>query len=632
MMRVRSIKGSPYVWKEGQLFCGSDRIGTVVSEVSESMKCRDEIKEIESGVFQWTRSFTVTAQGPIALMMGFRTSYPTTYGMIPAVTYNGNTWGKGLEPKGFEKEGEPWTFAYHRAAVAGATYSEGARWSIAFFGQYEDSGFSCSLTPQDENTLHRLIWPMEEMPVTYAGRDRYGDPYREEWIVEPNREYLVTVFIVIQPLADSGASWSKMLDTAWGLTYHVQKPWYRAEQIWKLGIQYAKESLWAEEGIFKGFSIGLKWNGEAWEQRKTWRYKIGWTGQNISLANSMLYDYLKYGDQSSLDKGIATLDTWANFARLENGLIRCHFDYLLENKPETPEIQDAVHLGAAAMNYFEAYELAEKCGASKPLYKETAMGICDFVMRHQNNEGKIGKAWNNEGIPVDPEGTIGSSLVPPLIKAYKLTHQVEYLNAAEKGYQYYIKELMKNGFTTAGALDTYCIDKESAIPLLKAGLSLYEATGNALYLQWAEMASWYLATWQWHHTISYPEGRALHDLEYDSFGGTSVSTQHHHIDPYAIDFMLEWLKLGEITGNTSWIQRAKAIWANGTIGISDGNLNVLSKLRPVGSQDEGYYHTRWGFLNERSERPFDVSEWLVAWPTAFRLDALRHREDWSVFE
>ena len=40
------------------------------------------------------------------------------------------------------------------------------------------------------------------------------------------------------------------------------------------------------------------------------------------------------------------------------------------------------------------------------------------------------------------------------------------------------------------------------------------------------------------------------------------------------------------------------------------------KLRPEGSQGEGYFHTRWA-------EPFDVSEWLVAWPTAFRLEVLR---------
>ncbi|WP_051621192.1 hypothetical protein [Paenibacillus sp. UNC451MF] len=628
MMKFKTMPGSKYEWNETKLHCGGEPIGTLLSEVQSGIQCLDEIKEIESGVFEWTRCITIPKGEPVRieqLMMGFQTAYPTTYGMIPAVTYNGNEWGKGLEPKGFEKEGKAWVFAYHRTPIAGATYSEGTKWTVAFFGKQNEIGFSCSLLPEKASTAHHLIWPLQETPISYVGRDRYGDGYREQWIAEPELEYRLTAYLVIEPFTKSKAAWSKMLDTAWSLNFREQKAWHSPDKIWELGVQYVKDSLWAEDGLFRGFSIGLKWNGEMWAQRKTSRYKIGWTGQNISLANSLLYDYLINNDSSSLDKGIAALDTWAQYARLDNGLIRCHFDYLLSCAPDAREIQDACHLGAAAMNFFEAFELAERCGRAKPEYKEIAVGICDFAISCQSPEGKIGKAWSNRGISVDSEGTIGSSLIPPLIKAYKMTQENKYLEAAENGYTFYIQDLLKDGFTTAGALDTYCIDKESAIPLLKAGLALYEATNNAQYLQWAEHASWYLATWQWHQTVRYPEGSALHALAYDTFGGTSVSTQHHHIDPYALDYVLDWFKLGEITGDQTWIQRAKAAWVNGTIGVSDGTLEVSGKPRPAGSQDEGFFHTRWGM-------PFDVSEWLVAWPTAFRLETLRHTKDWSLWK
>ena len=41
----------------------------------------------------------------------------------------------------------------------------------------------------------------------------------------------------------------------------------------------------------------------------------------------------------------------------------------------------------------------------------------------------------------------------------------------------------------------------------------------------------------------------------------------------------------------------------------------MGKKRPYGSQDEGFLHTRW-------LQPFAVSQWLVAWPTAFRPETL----------
>jgi len=53
-------------------------------------------------------------------------------------------------------------------------------------------------------------------------------------------------------------------------------------------------------------------------------------------------------------------------------------------------------------------------------------------------------------------------------KVYELTGKQAYLEVTQLGYRYYIKELLELGYTTASALDTYCVDKESSISLLKA--------------------------------------------------------------------------------------------------------------------------------------------------------------------
>ena len=39
--------------------------------------------------------------------------------MIPCVVYNGNEWGDGQEPKGTEKNGEPWVFPSDRVGLPG---------------------------------------------------------------------------------------------------------------------------------------------------------------------------------------------------------------------------------------------------------------------------------------------------------------------------------------------------------------------------------------------------------------------------------------------------------------------------------------------------------------------------------
>ena len=108
-----------------------------------------------------------------------------------------------------------------------------------------------------------------------------------------------------------------MLEEAWRLQQRPVRARYEPERIWELGMAYAKNSLWAEDGDFQGFSLGRKWDGEKWRQARN--YAIGWCGQNASLANSMLADYLNSGNEDSLRRGLAVLDGWTACGRLRTG-------------------------------------------------------------------------------------------------------------------------------------------------------------------------------------------------------------------------------------------------------------------------------------------------------------------------
>ncbi|MFD2116616.1 hypothetical protein ACFSTH_18935 [Paenibacillus yanchengensis] len=627
-------------WQGEKLFYDNELIGTACSNVQQDIAYRDEIKSIEDGVFQITRTLMNKEATAISLtqcQFTFTAVYQAEETIIPAVMYNGNNWGEGAEPKGYEVNGEPYRFAYHRVAIAGATYSASKEWAVALFGGHQTTAFACALQPTDEATLHHLYWPLQEGPKVYSARGMYSEEYKEKVELAPNETVVLTAYLVVTRRSDSKQpGYAKLLDIAWRLDQEQQEArnsprvaYHQPEALWNYGVTYARESLWAEDGIFKGFSIGMIEQAGELKQRPTWKYKIGWTGQNIALGCALLYDYIRNGNQSSLEKGLLALDSWAEHARLPNGLIRCHFDYLLADHPTDIEIQDACHLGAAATHFFEAAQLVEQCKVEKPLYRQTALAICDFIVQSQAKSGQLAKAWYNDGTVADPEGTIGAALVEPLTIAYIETKEEQYLLAAKRAYDFYYNEFLLTGYTTAGALDSSCIDKEAAIPLLKAGIALYKLTNEASYLQAAETASWYLASWQWHYSTKFPTGSPLAELQYDTHGGTSVSTLHHHMDSYALDFVTEWIELSELTGNKQWAERAQAAWVNATVGISDGDLIVNnSPKRPYGSQDEGFYHTNWCFSSEK-ERSFSVSGWLVAWPTAFRLNVLRKNSKWD---
>jgi len=607
-----------------QLFCGSQRIGKLMPPRSGEAAACDTVTELEDGIFKWVRQYRFAGPFPKSvreISMDLMVEEPAAFWMIPAVSYDGNPWGGGMEPKGWRKDGESWTFASHRVSIPGATYSEGPRWSVALFGEAGGTpGFSCSLEIDSGKAVHRLLWPEQERPLVYAARDRYEPPFHEEWRIEEETVFATTAYIVVAPVAVPKFSYANLLDFAWDLHAHPYKEWHSPEQIWELGVRFAKESLWVEDGFFRGFVWGLYWNGQQWIQKREAPYEIGWVGQNASLANSLLADYLKTGDRTSLDMGLSVLDCWAEHAPLDNGLFRVRFDHLIGKKKDGPELNDACNLSTAALQYFEAFELAKRCGLDKPAYSRIALNICDFIVSAQQENGQWAKCWDNEGQCRDADGTIGAFCVEPLIQAFHRTGDRRYLDAAIQGYRFYMQDFVANGYSTAGALDTICIDKESSIPLLRSSLDLFEIKGEPKYLEWAELAAVYFATWQWHYSVRFPDGSPLQSVQYDSFGGTSVSVQHHHLDHYGLAAVPHLLKLASFSGNASWERRARAIWANATAVLSDGTLSVRGKLRPPGGQDEGFCETRW---RTSMGQPFGVSQWLVAWPTAFRLELLR---------
>jgi len=209
----------------------------------------------------------------------------------------------------------------------------------------------------------------------------------------------------------------------------------------------------------------------------------------------------------------------------------------------------------------------------------------------------------------------------------KLTGKQAYLNCALRGFQFYNDAFQQNGFTTAGALDSNCIDKESAAPLLRAAIMAYDVTGDKQYVAWAEDIAYYLNTWQWHYSTDFPEGSILKEIRYDTYGGTSVSTAHNAQDNYGLYYVPEFLRLAELTGKDIWRKRARALWYNGIQRISDGTLVIEGRVRPAGSQDESCRHTRWGRTDLRF---FVTSGNLNPWPAAFREVTMDLVEDWNL--
>ena len=618
---------------------GKQKEDAVVS-IETSQGAEDFFEEEEEGIIRWERKTTSPTD---RMIMEVRACFAADHTLIPAVSYDGNPWGKDHEYKGYEKDGIPYTFAWHRTAIPGASASWNEVAGVSLYGTGRCAG---SLFVKEGKAVSRVIWPeIEEPEVLYA------DGWKPAW---RGTMEAADTFIAYLCLGRGREAVKRMLSHAWKQNYVLQgnswqsgteeaaesrtgkrlrRPQKNALKIWKLSTQYARRLYTEEADGFRGFSIGYTWNETEWEKRKEIKYEIGWCGQNASLAVSLLYDYQMTQNRASLDMGISVLDAWVERARSKNGLLLTRYD-----DKDFPI--DACNLGTAGQQLWEAYDQAKVLGIYKESWKQAALQICDFVLERQQLDGRIGMSWNHDGSARELLGSAGAFLILPLGEAFQRTGNKEYHVAAVRAYSCYFREFMNHSYGTSGALDTCCIDKESVIPLLKAGILLFHTTGFTPYLDMAEEAAWYLSTWQWHQSVDFPKNSVLGRLGYDTFGGTAVSTSHHHMDPFALCYVTDLLELAELTGHGQWRERALAIWCNASQGISGGTLCIPpTGIRPAGSCDEGYIHTRWGNSGSKEQGKgsgwggsFDVSQWLVAWPCAFRLETLRKCGNWNLLD
>lgn len=607
-----------------------------VFEKQEGLRYKDTIREQKPGFYEWNRVYELAGcekQDYQTFCMSCRIEDKVNYYMIPGILYNGNRWGDGKEPKGLARNGQDWVFGYHRASVPAGMYGQTENYFIGIWACVGEMHYSCSISEdeQSKQLVFSLYYPEREEPQTYCARDRYEDAYMER-TVHCGKTITMKAMVTVgerKKLYDFGTYFSN----AWEF-YKVQsKRQISNEQTWELGIDFIMNQAYFKTENFSGFCMGLTFVDGRWRPKKDY-LEIGWVGQNASLAVSLLYQHLFTGDTRAFQQGIDTLDCWAEQATLPNGLFRCHFEKIQKygtNIENQEECNDAANLYSVVEQYLEAEKVLSMLEIRRDNYKELVKRLCDFLCRKQDENGAYGKAWYNNGTCIQKDGTIGCYLAKALCIAFESFEDEKYKESAVRAFNYYYTEFLQNGFTTAGALDTCCIDKESAIGLLGTAIRLFQYTGEQKYAEAAKLISAYLASWQYHYNVSFPSDSVLAQITYKTRGGTCVSTQHHHIDCYGLAFYEDWMHLAALTGEIEWKERAEEIWNNSLYNISDGTKIIKGQRRPKGSQDEGFLQTRW---HTKRGDYFGVSEWLVVWNTAFRLEILRraYLVKWSGFD
>ena len=550
-----------------------------------------------------------------------RAEFAFAHYVIPGVSLDGNPWGTGKEPKGLALHGEPWVFDYRRTTIPSCTISENEAHFLALMASDADAASlecACSMTAQrDGCMLHRLIYPCVERTLTYCTRDGYADAHETFLTLAPGEALVTTAYVLYGKPCAADFATANVQDAALELLGKPFPPKYTARQTAELCSCFA-QSLLMETNGRSLFSIGqLPGEDGAFTNRKG--HEFGWCGQNGMYARLFLEKGLATGDARLAAIGTDVLNAFSHEAVGATGLIHTHYHWMLDGHSD---VEDTCNQGFAIAELTRAWQVAKTHGVDQPDWLRAAMCAADFLLAHVSTEFGFGKSWNVEtGDCIDPQGTIGAYVIPGLVALYHATGRKAYLSGAQNACRLYRDRDLHRFQCAAGALDTCCIDKESSGPLLAGSLALYEVKPAEEWLDCAKKAGWYFCSWMFHHDAFHDPTSDFAVYGYRMLGGTSVSAQHHHIDPWGALVVPQLLRLWQITGDERWRKRAHLMWANAIQNIApEEGKRIHGRLRPPGAQNEGYHHCRWG----ETGAPGHINEWLVAWPQAFCWNTANH--------
>ncbi len=545
--------------------------------------------------------------------------------LIPCVNVNGNEFGAGFEPKGLERDGKRWIFGYDRVSIPSCTLTENADFACALFASAEDPlslESSCSIYKDEQGRfVQELSHPVAELPVTYSSRDKYSEGYESFLTLAPNEKITVGAYLSVSKPRWKNYGICDVLDAApelYGNNCNIVSP--TKKELWDRSITFAKSLISDYKGK-KGFIIGFLPDGNGgFSYRADTCFELAWCGQNILFSRMLIEDYIRFGHKDSLDEALEILDTRVSLCTASSGLLAAQ---LRDYESLDTATADTCNMGYGAYELIRAYLALRRIGIDKPAYLDAAKGLCDFFVEHFSDSCGFGKQWRLDGVCLDGGGTIGGFVIPPLVKLYELTGTEKYLELAERSMRFYMERDLDKFVSTAGALDTCCVDKETSFPFIVSGILLYENTKNEIYLEYAKKAAYYFTSWMFHYDPIYDESSEICEYGVTVKGLTSVSAQHHHLDMYA-GIVVPYLRtLADLTGDEAWRIRADMMWRAVTQYIGDGELAVHGSVRPIGSQNEALFHCRWGFGDGKRGQ---LNDWLVAWPCAFRLSVLAEEE------
>ena len=623
----------------------------IISFENNDLLIQDHINKNEN-LIVITRTIKNTGNTEISFMpvISVQTENTPDGWFIPSVSYSGNHFGDGMEPKGLLCDNEPWIFPSDHMGIPGCSVVMGKQGCSALFLSNQDVRSACSLEIKENAVIQRVFYTHIEYPKAYLEKFRYGEAVLNTVTLAPAESMTVSANLFLcnntgifgyQPLIEH-------LLTKWARpSISRDKP-----EIYEYSMSFLRR-LVEHIGEDTLTNMGFLPNPQKkipdvpyseFVYRRNGRYECGWCGQNISNAFLLLFDQaekqkfkLKQNsplapfdmafalegtfdtNETDFKDAVSILDTWQKY-RFSSGLFPVMLDHVFRGKTEFS--LDLCNLGWLVYQYLNCYILLKNGGLERLDYLESARGVLDTLLHYPSLGKGFPQTVNEKGEVLCDLGMAGGMMTVAALQMYRVTGEEKYLWAGKTSFDFYYDNYLSKNAAAGGALDTYCIDKESAGPILRAALMLERLTDDASYLVKAENIACYLQTWMFYYDIPFPKDTDAERTGFTTFGATAVSAQHHHLDCWASFYIPDFRYLAECTGHAVWKYAAEALREYTFGGISDGKTELHGFLRPAGAQNEAIFQSDWSFDGKHKKGEFN--DWLVSWVNAFRLMDIDH--------
>ncbi len=549
-------------------------------------------------------------------------------------------------PTGLSIDGQPWVFAYDREGIPSCSLSENESQVLAIFASDidEDSLRSSAsmIRSEDGHMRHRIFHPVSEMPYTYGEKNLMEEPYEEYMSIVPGGVRKLEMYLFFGEPKYKNYGTANLMEACDEIFPFKKAPWLTRDRIWDLGITYFKfllkdchghpmvsghladrmfKQMHAAKLKGKDLAIALEDPKNRVLSDFSPRYEIGWADQGGMIARLFMLDGFKHDREEHIKLGMDILDAYVE-SQWENGLLYPLYgnNYIEEKKRQLP---DACNMGWAMAEVVRSYRLLKKYDIKKPEYLKFSKKLADFALKDFNTSYGFAKTWNKDGSPRKKDGTVGGFMIMGLVEVYRETHEEKYLELSKKAMDFYYERDLDHFLCMAGALDCACVDKETAYPFVAAACDLYELTGEELWLERAQKAAYYFFSWMFWYDALYPEEAEFTKYGYYTTGGTLISAEHSALDPWGALLIRDMFRLYHWTGNKSFINWSKMTWCNALLGIAaEDGVSIHGNIRPVGSQNEGFFHCRWTKYRPTCEERGHYNDNLQSWMGAWRLFTL----------